>query len=128
MAIGVKVDPIVIVSGVAVSISERLEYLSDKERAAGRTPAVRHHEVTLFQGDNNAAVTVRYRVDRQGIPVVPLPSVGDYVALVCQVSEGSFRDEQDRERSYVNLIAQASAHGALDYIYSTLTAMGKEAA
>lgn len=115
MAIGVKVDPKVIASGRVVLIQERRAFVSDAERANGVVGDVERHDVLLLQ-ENGGQLAVRFRVrDKLG-----LPEVGEFAAIECRVSEGSFRDDSGNDRLFVSLVAEAPAFNALDLIQSNL--------
>lgn len=117
MAIGVKVDPKVIASGRVTMIQERRAFVSDSDRAAGKVGDIERHDVLLLQ-DNGGQLAVRFRVrDELG-----LPAVGEFAAIECRVSEGSFRDDSGSDRQFVSLVAEAPAYNALDLIQSNLAA------
>lgn len=116
MGIGVKVDPKVIAAGTVVAVQERNAFVSDEDRARGVVGPVDRHDVLISQGDGGQ-LAVRFRV-RDGIPV---PQIGEYVALETRVSEGSMnRDGQ--EIQFVSLVALGPAYNALDAIHSGLNA------
>lgn len=117
MAIGVKVDPRVIASGQVVMIQERRSFVSDDDKALGVLGDVERHDVLLLQ-DGGGQLAVRFRVrDNLG-----LPAVGEFAAIECRVSEGSFRDDSGTDRQFVSLVAEAPAYNALDLIQSKLAA------
>lgn len=115
MAIGVRVDPAVIVAGTVIALVERRGFLSDEDRAAGKVAEVERHDALISQGDGGQ-LAVRYRVRDK----LALPEVGSYVAVEARVSEGTFNDDQGRPRQFVSLYAEAPAYDALDMIFSTL--------
>lgn len=115
MAIGVKVDPKVLVAGTVILVQERRAFVSSEERARGVVGDVERHDVTLFQ-DDGGAVVVRFRVRDK----LPLPEPGEFVAVEATVSEGSFLDN-GTTRHFVNLVAVGPAYGALDLIQSRLS-------
>lgn len=120
MAIGVKVDPRVIVAGNVVAVAERTAFVSPEDRARGVVGDVERHDVLLSQGDGGQ-LAVRYRVrDKQ-----PLPQVGEFVAIEARVSEGTFRDDSGTDRGFVSLVAIGPAASSLDYIHSSLSAAAK---
>lgn len=128
MAIGVKVDPTLIVSGKVVFVAERYEFLNDTDKAAGKVARLERHDVLVIQ-DTGAQIAVRHRLDRSGALMVPVPLVGDFYAVEARVSEGSFRDAEGREREYVNLVAVRPADNALDVILTAFNnAQSKKAA
>lgn len=115
MAIGVKVDPRVIVAGNVVAVAERTAFVSSEDRAKGVVGAVERHDVLLSQGDGGQ-LQVRFR-KRDGLP---LPAVGSFAAIEARVSEGSFRDDDGNDRGFVSLVAIGHAASALDFIHSSL--------
>lgn len=117
MTVGVKVDPNVIAAGTVVQILERRAFVSPADRALGVQGDVESHEVRLLQ-DGAGMVQVRFRV-RDGLG---LPSIGEFAAVQCRVSEGSFKDDNGLDRQFVNLVAEAPAYNALDLIQSNLAA------
>ena len=123
MAIGVKVDPSVIVAGTVIALQERREFVSDEDRAAGKVGEVERIDALISQGDGGQ-VAVRYRLRDK----LQLPQVGEYIAVEARVSEGTFNDDQGRPRQFVNLVASAPAWGALDMIMSTANSQDKKAA
>lgn len=120
MAIGVKVDPRVIVAGNVVAVAERRAFVSSEDRAKGVVGDVERHDVLISQGDGGQ-LQVRYRVR----DALPLPSVGEFVAIETRVSEGSFRDDDGNDRGFVSLVAIGPAASSLDLIHSTLAAASK---
>lgn len=124
MAIGVKVDPSVIVAGNVIAVQERRAFVSDEDRAAGKQGEVERHDVLLSQGDGGQ-LAVRYRLRDK----LEVPKVGEFAAVEARVSEGSFNDEKGQQRQFVSLYATAPAYNALDMIFSTLnSAQQKKAA
>lgn len=120
MAIGVKVDPRVIVAGNVVAVAAREAFVSPEDRARGVVGAVERHDVLISQGDGGQ-LAVRYR-ERDKLP---LPQVGEFVGIEARVSEGTFRDERGQERGYVSLVAIGSAASQLDFIHSSLAVASK---
>lgn len=128
MAIGVKVDPVVIVSGTVVMVSEKHEHLDDMQKAAGKVAAVEGYRIMFLQ-ESGATVEARMRLDKNGALPFPLPVVGQFGALECRVSEGSFFDQKNgREVQYVHLNGLRPADNALDMIMSSYAAQSKKAA
>lgn len=118
MAIGVKVDPRVIVAGTVVAVAERREFVSKEDRDRGILGDVERHDVLLSQGDGGQ-LQVRFRVRDK----LPLPEPGEFVSIETRVSEGSFRDDNGNERGFVSLVAIGPADDALDRIHSALAAV-----
>lgn len=127
MAIGVKIDPTVIVAGTVVMVSERREFQDAEAMASGRPAKLERFDVMVLQ-PSGSTVGVRFRVDKHGAPVIELPDVGQFFAVEARVSEGAFRDNSDREVQYVNLVALRPADSALDMIMSSYAAQSKKAA
>lgn len=118
--IGVKVDPQVVVDGTVVAVAERKAFVSAEDRAKGIVGDVERHDVLISQG-NGGQLQVRYRVRDE----LQVPVVGQYVAVEARVSEGTFRDDQGREREFVNLVAAGPAASRLDLIHSSLAVSAK---
>lgn len=115
MAIGLKVDPSIIVAGNVIALQERLAFVSEEDRVAGKVGDIERYDALLSQGDGGQVV-VRYRLRDK----LELPRVGEYLAVEARVSEGTFNDDQGRPRQFVSLYAVAPAYNALDMILSTL--------
>lgn len=110
VAIGVKVDPSVIVAGQVVQVSERMTFLSDEDKQAGVKPQLERYDVTLFQ-DSGSQIQLRF-------PLAGLepPAVGTYVAVEARVSEAFFNGQ-----NYTSLVVLRPAFDALDLIQSKLS-------
>lgn len=110
MAIGIKVDPSVLVTGVVVKIEPHEVFRTPEEKLANVPVMIDRDDVTIYQ-ESGAAVAVRFRKADN----ITLPSVGDFVALEARVSETMFEG-----RAYVSLAVMGYAYDQLDQIQSKL--------
>lgn len=117
MAIGIKVDPRIIAAGTVVAVQERTERVSEQERIAGVVGKIERHDVLLSQ-PHGGQLAVRFRVKDK----LTVPQPGEFIAVDCAVSEGSFRGEDGQTINFVSLLAVGPAYGALDSIQSSLAA------